>query len=405
MFVTKNSTPINQKIKLALLVNNLGNGGAEKVVLDIASNLDPRIFKIYVIYWNKRLNSANFKSKINDFKHIPGITIIKLKHNVRHGANIVKEFISFINIQVELIHLYKKYKWDILHSHLEREDFHASMLKRLFPQLITISTKHNTDPFRTKLPWRVLFGFFDRKMDKIIACSNYVKLYFAQNEFLPLNKIQTIFNGIDLAAIHNARQKNYEFLPSNAFKIIAVGRLDEQKGYPHLIAGFEQFHFQVPNSILIIRGDGNLQSSIQQLIDTKNLQKHILILKRRLDLFDLMKSCDVFALLSNWEGFSIAFIEAMAIGLPVIASDIESMKEEVINDVNGFLVDRFNSKAINDKLFALYQNPQLCKKMGDNGRRIVQKKFLIQTMINKYERIYTDLFNSITKNKNQSRIQ
>jgi len=373
-----------RKIKLAFLINTLGGGGAEKVVLDICRQVNKQIFDVYVLYWTDG-------SFLEDFKKIPEINLLKLRTSVTKGDNFLKELIAFFKIQLELRQLYRKYRWNILHSQLGREDANASILKRQFPHLKIISTKQNIDPIRQKFLGRLIFGFFNRNFDRIVSGSNLIKIFTAQYEFYPLRKIQTIYNGVDLSIVQKAQRRSYKFINPDEFTIITAGRLNTQKGFPHLILAFKEFTEMVQNSRLLICGEGEEKKSLKSLIAKEQIGDKVVFIGWRADLHDLFKSCDVFAMLSNWEGLSMSFLEAMAAGLPVIGSNQDFMKEEVFDGKNGFLVDRLNPNDCAAKFYQLYEDPELRSQMGQAGINLVKTRFSVQNMTTKYEQLYMKL--------------
>ena len=102
----------------------------------------------------------------------------------------------------------------------------------------------------------------------------------------------------------------------------------------------------------------------------------------------ILSGFNVFVLASKFEGSPITIVEAMFAGLPIIASDVPSIKELVINGQTGFLVGQNSIKNLVEKMVYFIKNPKEIEKMGKEGQRIAKKKFTLETMIQNYGRLY-----------------
>jgi glycosyltransferase involved in cell wall biosynthesis len=106
---------------------------------------------------------------------------------------------------------------------------------------------------------------------------------------------------------------------------------------------------------------------------------------------EYLQQADVFLLISNWEGLPISILEAMSYGLPVIASDVAGVKEEVLDGVNGFVVPRKDAQSITSAISALYYDRQMALAMGEQSRERFEKYFTIDLMIKRTIQLYKDL--------------
>jgi glycosyltransferase involved in cell wall biosynthesis len=104
-----------------------------------------------------------------------------------------------------------------------------------------------------------------------------------------------------------------------------------------------------------------------------------------------MCSFDVFALTSRYEGLPYALLEAMALGLPVVATDVVGTRDIVANGVNGYLAPPGNPAAIADAMLRLVENPALRGEMGERGRRLVAERFTLAEMLRRLEFLYTEV--------------
>ena len=142
-----------------------------------------------------------------------------------------------------------------------------------------------------------------------------------------------------------------------------------------------------------IYGEGSQKNYLQNLINEKNLSD-IITLKGKIPygfVPEALNSFDVFCALSNNESFGVAVIEAMAMEKPVVVSQAEGFKEIVINNKNGFIVDNNDYERISDLIFDIIADNGLMKKMGKEGRKIVEKKYNWNDNVDNMISIYTDI--------------
>jgi glycosyltransferase involved in cell wall biosynthesis len=145
---------------------------------------------------------------------------------------------------------------------------------------------------------------------------------------------------------------------STAFHVLAVGRLDPQKGFAHLLRAFSQVQAAVPQARLTIVGEGPERDALQKIIQELNLC-NVFLPGWSSDIPAVMQSVDVFCLSSLWEGMPNVLLEAMAAGLPVVAFDCPSGPREILQDgQHGLLLPLGNEIALAQALLGLAHKPQ-----------------------------------------------
>ncbi|MBM7581193.1 glycosyltransferase involved in cell wall biosynthesis [Caldicoprobacter guelmensis] len=268
-------------------------------------------------------------------------------------------------IKEKLNTFYEEFKPDVVHSHLETVTFHV--VRSLFRKVPIVETIHNTVinyPYLHK--W-----YINRRLSASVAISRKVREIVLKQLGIPEEKVYLIYNGIPLEKFRTLDR----VFRKNVKNIIAVGRLEEQKDYPTLIVAFkilkdrlESEGREVPT--LNIVGGGSLDCYLKEFASELGLEKYINFLGKRSDIPDILRESDVYVMSSLYEGLSIALIEAIASGLPVVATNAGSNDEIIDNGMNGLIVPTRDSEALAEALYLLVINPDL----RQNFSRAASKK-------------------------------
>jgi glycosyltransferase involved in cell wall biosynthesis len=169
-----------------------------------------------------------------------------------------------------------------------------------------------------------------------------------------------------------------------------VTRLSPQKAPADFIHAAALVHENHPNVRFVVVGDGPLRAEVEELAANMNLNGILYFTGLRRDVPELMEAFDIFVLSSLWEGLPRVLPQAMATGLPIVATNIDGNAEAVEEGVNGFLVPTNDPKAIARGIEQLLEDPDLAKRMGEAGRVRVQE-FGDRRMVRKLEDLYSEL--------------
>jgi glycosyltransferase involved in cell wall biosynthesis len=148
---------------------------------------------------------------------------------------------------------------------------------------------------------------------------------------------------------------------------------------------------EFPRTRLIIVGEGSERVRLQELVTSLGLDKHVTLAGFRTDVPELLQRMDVYVQPSLHESFGIVLLEAMAAGLPVVASEVEGIPEIVADGETGYLVPVGDSEALANAVRSLLRDTELRRKMGETGRRRVAKEFDIKKTVRSYEQLYEEL--------------
>ncbi|HFE51945.1 MAG TPA: glycosyltransferase family 1 protein, partial [Bacteroidetes bacterium] len=163
-----------------------------------------------------------------------------------------------------------------------------------------------------------------------------------------------------------------------------VGQLDERKGIADLLEAYRRLKQRLPVRLVLV-GKGPLEAEIRRRAPDAVLAGF------REDIPEVMKNVDVLVLPSYWEGFGIVLIEAMAAARPVVATNVSSIPEIVVNGETGLLVPPGQPEALAEALRRVLTDPALARRFGEAGRRRVLDKFTVDRMTDEWERLLLDL--------------
>jgi glycosyltransferase involved in cell wall biosynthesis len=205
-----------------------------------------------------------------------------------------------------------------------------------------------------------------RAVNKIVTISNGVKDILIKNYFINKKKIITIYNGINSKEVKSKINEELNlgiieiFQNPKIIKFITMGRLIELKGHKSLINSFSKVKDHLPNSKLIIIGDGPLRNELEQLIEKLALKDHIILLGLVKNPYKYLAKSDIFVFSSKYEGLPNVLLEALACGLPIISTNCEWGPEEILNNGEyGMLVRVGDSDDLAEKMITLAKNEEL----------------------------------------------
>jgi len=232
---------------------------------------------------------------------------------------------------------------------------------------------------------------------RIIAVSNYTKT-LAVNAGAENTKISVIYNACDETHFYYGKNKGIARkklnLPVETKIILFVGDLIKRKGVSCLVESLHTLHRISQQTFLaIILGQGEELQNLKEMVNEYGIRNHVKFIENvtRPELADFYAAADVFVLPSFSEGHSVALLEAMASGLPLVASDIEGNRVSIEDGVNGFLFETGNVKKLAEKLGIILTDSKLQQMMSSNSSKIYLEKFSTRAQIEEHVKIYNSL--------------
>lgn len=324
-------------MKILHIINSLNTGGAEKLIVETL----PLLQKEKDLEVGLALLNAEETPFYTQFKkENPSIKVYELsKGSVYNPLNVFR-----------IIPLLRKY--DAIHAHLFPVMYFVVLAKILsFSRVKLIFTEHSTKNRRMQNPkFKWIEQFVYRYYSKIICITEEVKNELQRCLAIPSNKLKVIHNGINVNKINSESKSNRdEFGFSSQDKLlIMVAGFRIEKDQDTLIKCLQILPTEYK---LILVGDGERRNILEQLVEKLNLTDRVTFLGVRNDVISLIKMCDVSVLSSHWEGFGLAVAEAMACGVPTIASNVNGLNTVVSE--GGLLFEKGNIEDLEAKILSL----------------------------------------------------
>lgn len=347
----------SQKIKVIHLLNSSSYSGAEKVIIKIIEEINKEE--------NKELIYVSPEGNIKQILEKTKISYIPIKEMSRK----------------EIKRIYQEQKPDIMHMH----DFRASIIGA-FSNLPTynISHIHKNDPKMRKINfYSILYLIATMHYDKILLVSESIKEEFVFKKSIK-KKIEIIGNPIDTREI---LQKAKEEKNNKEYDILYLGRLSQEKNPIEYIEIVHKISKSMPNIKCAMIGDGPLKEECKNLIKEERLEQTIEMLGFLENPYAILKNAKVMCITSNWEGFGLAAIEALTLGVPVITRNVGGLKN-IVDDTCGKLVE--NKKEYIEEIEKLLNEEELRKEKSKKAIQKAKNLENIETYTKNIIRIYGD---------------
>jgi len=286
---------------------------------------------------------------------------------------------------------------DVVHSHM----VHANLLSRLSRLLVRIpvqiSTAHN---FSEGARWReIAYRLTDALCDLTTnVCVRCVE-HFVEVGAAPKHRIRYMPNGLDVQGFERipgvrAAKRSELGVPGDSFLWLAVGRLEEQKDYPNLLAAVKRLleTGDAPEFRVVVAGAGSLEASLRARATELGIEGSTLqFLGERKDVVELMAAADGFVMSSAWEGLPMVLLESGAACLPAVVTDVGGNREVVSDGEAGFLVPPYDSEALAGgmrRMMAL--GPRELLEMGKAAHLKVKSQFGLAGVVDRWEELYRE---------------
>lgn len=362
-------------MKVLLIITSLGVGGAEKVVTSLASFLRKLNHEVLLVVLKGSKVSVPVDPKVK-------VIVLSMKYkpyDIFHSLVLLRKII-------------KNFNPDVINCHL----FHSIIILRLLRVFVPLNRLIGSVHSMPESFFRMAFyRVTDRLSDKLTIVSQNCAKGFLKYSAVHPDKIEIIYNGTNFYN-HSSRSGG----PSRAtpkqrsggeFLLISVGSLSKLKDYPTMLRAMQIVRRSFSGHVkLLVVGDGPQRDTLKALSHSLQLEDSIDFLGIRSDIPTLLSAADLFVMSSVTEGIPLALLEAMAHGLPVIATGCGGIPEVIDNPE--YLVPIRDPHALASGILKMLQkSPDLLEGLGKANRLVIEEKFSEEAMLKKYLDVYSQV--------------
>lgn len=388
----------NPPPRTLLVIDNLEIGGAQEAVRTLASGFTRKGLEISVC----ALRDGHLRESIERL----GVRVDILRGRT-HSVLALPWFVAeMIRIRRDLMRIVDERRIDVIQTHLLRALDFLVLSLRLRRRLRIFWTIHNTrfslrPDHLHRARWllrpkqwmyRWLYRFGSRWVDGIVAVSDEVQASFQREVGNCAGKTTVICNCVEVeryrCALNRETVRARLGIAGNAFVIGVVATFKTQKGHAYLLEAAASLVRRFPQLHFLFVGDGELREDLLRRTRALDVEAHVDFLGIRNDVPELLGACDGFVLPSLWEGLPVALLEAMAAGLPIIATAVDGTKQAMVHAETGWLVAPRSVSELEQALIELLTDQRRARAMGTAAQRRVSELFGTEPYVAKHLALY-----------------
>jgi len=369
-------------------VIGMAHGGAGAHVLSLTENCDPRRIETTVVMAKGSPLAAQFRAA----------KLRTIEFGLDHGGNPVWNAAAL----GRLTNFLRRERFDLVHTHTSV----AGALGRtaawraggsLAVHTLHSFASHDQAPWWRRRPGLTIERWLDAATDHYIAPTQFMLEQGVRQQIFESDKATVIPNGVDLAKLDRAAKQDGVplrtklRLEKNAPLIGFAGRLEEAKGCDQLLYAAADVVKAEPTARFLIAGDGRWKARLERLAESLDLGPAVYFLGWQANVASVLDQVDLVAVPSRWESFGLAAAEAMALRRPVVATAVDGLPEVIEDGVTGRLVASGDPTALATGILELIRNPGLRARMGEQGRKRVEKRFTTASMVEAHHALYDRL--------------
>jgi len=378
--------------RIAFLIDGLGMGGAERLMVPILKYLSRAHFEPYVC----ALQSKDGNPMADDLRAL-GVPVESL--NIKHLRD--------LDAIPRLTGYLKRIGADLVHTQLEVSNILGNISAKLLglPSVCTIHVMPSLDvKAKTKLHQKVEWFALRHFCDRVISVSEEARQYHIDISGSSSEQVITIYNGIDLSAFldmshaHERDAVRAEFeIPSDANVLVTVAVLRPPKGIQFMIRALPGILASQPNSYYLVVGNGPHRDNLVEEANQAGVSERVLFAGVRRDVPRLLAASDVFVLPTLTEALPTVLAEAMAARLPIVASRVGGIPEMVGGSQSGIMVAPEDLNGLASACIQLLDHPEKRLAMGAAGWKTVNQKFSIERQVHQLKELYLDQLHAYGK--------
>ena len=374
------------RTKVCYVIDNLSFRGGERVFAQLATGLDRSRYAVTV--------ACSPGGAFVELLQASGIPVVPF--NMRPQFNLLA--------LVGLAHFLRRERPDIVHCQGRGDPYGriAATLAGVPFVLSTTAMIHSrywvANPLR-KLTYHLIDRVTDPMVDHWLVLNQHAVDILCADHGVPGDRISIIPNGIEaeryaLGLVARQKLRDELGLPADTPLVGGVGRLTWQKGFTHLIEAMPEILAVHPETHLVLAGDGELGEDLQRQAADCGVAGRCHFLGFRDDVPGIMAALDIFVLPSLAEGMPMVLLEAMAAGVPVIATHIPGVVDLIENGVDGLLVPPQDAEVLSRAAGRLLADRRVAQQLAAMGRDKVRRRYGVRRMVEQTERLYESLIST-----------
>lgn len=380
-------TKIQQSLSVLLLGSQMAVGGAQRILAMQADWLQRKGHRVTIVFfYDKEQLYSDWQARFPS-------TVITLDA-WRPDAAWLRNFFYLARGVLRLFRLLLRERISVFESFTHHSNLIGLPIAWLARVPVRIATHHGRVKMSPGL--ERIHGLIVNcgLASCLVAVSGGIRRRAVYAEGISPQRVTVIHNGIEPPSFktqptHAGNKMRDELqVTCGGHLVLAVGRLAEPKGHIYLLQAVPHILARFPKAIFAIAGDGPLREALHEEAHKLGIERTMRFLGTRSDVTELQSAADVFVLPSISEGLPLALLEAMAMGLPVVATELEELDNVVVNGVTGFLVPTENPDSLAKTIIHLLENKGLRACIGAAAKELVESKYSSNRMCEQYENLF-----------------
>ncbi|MEC4005491.1 glycosyltransferase [Flavobacterium sp. SUN052] len=367
-------------IRVLNIVETINSGGVERRRLSMAKLLDKSEFELKIICTNA---VGDFPKEFKKY----GVELIEIG-----DLKSIFSFKQYLKV-IKVINLFKPH---IIHGAVF-EGVTLAALTGFFKRVPVVIIEETSDPQTRSWRGNLFMKIFAKLSNKVIGVSPASTGYLIHKLKINPKKVVLINNGVAQPNISNEEQiiilKQELNIKKNEIVIGSMGRMDsdQTKRFSDLIKAFAILNKNEFFVKLLLVGDGKEKANYEQLVKELSIEKNVIFTGYQNDVHSYFSIIDIFSLVSSHESFGLVLAEAMLHRIPIVATKVGGMQYIVDDEITGFLVEKYNIYAIENKLKLLCEDKNLRLKMGQSGYEKALKNYTEEQYVMNIQNLYFSL--------------
>lgn len=386
------------RYRILHVIDHLGSGGAQEAVCQLVKYRQTQRFQPEVV----SLHGFGHYYEVLRSWGVPVRTLVP--------QGFARAAIPFIFLR--LFRLLARNRYDIVHTHLIGANVLATPLAALYRVPVRVTHDQTHDDVRDySVIHRWLDMLANRLNHHVIAVSSSIRAFLHCKEKLPDDKISVIYNSVDLmrfSGSNNPKAREGERhrwdLPADGLIVGGVGRLHYQKNFPLFLEVAAEVCARFPQALFVIAGEGPERAALEDMTRKLGIASRVRFLGFVRDMPELYQSLDLLLLTSHFEGTPLTVLEAMAMGVPVVASQVDGVAEVLENGRDAVLIPPGRRDLFVAEICRVLRDRSLRQRLAQAGQKKVRQGFSAEAMVRRVEALYLQYLENGRSSDEDSRI-